>query len=170
MTTAHTPDGLIGASVLRVEDPVLLTGKGCYTDDIQLPGMLHMALLRSPHSHAKILSINTSLAQAMPGIEAVLTGADLSEHLNVPVEFASPPPQPRRLQELRQTTIHTPAPTISVTWQQSTRSVPLQRPRNEPQAHRSSHDPLSEAAGAALLGLLWQEREIVDAFGISFSE
>ncbi len=85
MTTEHPPDGLIGASVLRVEDPVLLRGKGCYTDDIQLPGMLHMALLRSPHSHAKILSINTSLAQAMPGIEAVLTGADLSEHLNVPV-------------------------------------------------------------------------------------
>ena len=85
MTTAHTPDGLIGASVLRVEDPVLLTGKGCYTDDIQLPGMLHMALLRSPYPHAKIMSINTSLAQAMPGIEANMTGADLVEHLRVPV-------------------------------------------------------------------------------------
>ena len=44
----------------RVEDPVLITGKGCYVDDIQLPGMLHMAFLRSPYPHAKILSMQTS--------------------------------------------------------------------------------------------------------------
>src|SRR4029450_11115297 len=85
MTTEHTPGGLIGKSVRRVEDPVLITGKGCYVDDIQLPGMLHMVFLRSPYPHAKILSIHTSAAQAMPGVVAVVTGDDLSEHLHVPV-------------------------------------------------------------------------------------
>src|SRR5215475_6108419 len=85
MTTEHRPDGLIGRSVRRVEDRVLITGKGCYVDDMQLPGMLHMAFLRSPYPHAKILSIHTSAAQAMPGVVAVVTGEDLSEHLHVPV-------------------------------------------------------------------------------------
>src|SRR5437016_3636790 len=85
MTTEHATNGFIGASVRRVEDPVLITGKGCYVDDIQLPGMLHMAFLRSPYPHAKILSINTSTAQAMPGVVAVVTGNDLSESLHVPV-------------------------------------------------------------------------------------
>src|SRR5215813_9872191 len=85
MTTEHTPGGLIGRSVRRVEDPVLITGKGCYVDDIQLPGMLHMAFLRSPYPHAKILSIQTSAAQAMPGVVAIVTGEDLSERLHVPV-------------------------------------------------------------------------------------
>jgi aerobic carbon-monoxide dehydrogenase large subunit len=84
MTTEHTPSGLIGASIRRVEDPILVTGKGCYTDDVQLPGMLHLAFLRSLHPHAKIVSINTSPAKAMPGVLAVVTGADLSERLNVP--------------------------------------------------------------------------------------
>src|SRR5262249_39249351 len=85
MTTEHTPRGLIGRSVRRVEDPVLVTGRGCYVDDIQLPGMLHMAFLRSPYPHAKILSVQTSVAQAMPGVVAVVTGADLSERLQVPL-------------------------------------------------------------------------------------
>jgi carbon-monoxide dehydrogenase large subunit len=85
MTTEHMPGGLIGKSVRRVEDPVLVTGKGCYVDDIQLTGMLHMAFLRSPYPHAKILSIQTSAAQAMPGVVAVVTGDDLSERLHVPV-------------------------------------------------------------------------------------
>ena len=98
MTTEHTPGGLIGRSVRRVEDPVLITGKGCYVDDIQLPGMLHMAFLRSPYPHAKIVSIHTSAAQAMPGVVAVVTGDDLSERLHVPVMPLVPgmkiPPHP----------------------------------------------------------------------------
>ncbi|HEV8342079.1 MAG TPA: xanthine dehydrogenase family protein molybdopterin-binding subunit [Candidatus Binatia bacterium] len=84
MTTEHTPSGLIGASIRRVEDPVLVAGKGCYTDDIQLPRMLHLAFLRSPYPHAKVISINTTAAKAMPGVEAVLTGAELGERLSVP--------------------------------------------------------------------------------------
>ena len=84
MTTEHTTTGLIGASIRRVEDAPLITGAGCYTDDIQLPRMLHMALLRSPYPHAKIISINTNAAKAMAGVIAVVTGDDLSERLHVP--------------------------------------------------------------------------------------
>ena len=84
MTTEHTTDGLIGASIRRVEDPALITGKGCYVDDMQLPGMLHMAFLRTTHPHAKIISINTTAAKAMPGVVAVVTGADVAQ-LQIPV-------------------------------------------------------------------------------------
>src|SRR3974377_1286858 len=98
MTTEHTPNGLIGAPSRRVEDRVLITGKGCYTDDIQLPGMLYMALLRSPYPHARIISIDTKAARAMAGVEAVVTGADIGEHLNVPAPIMVPnqkmPPHP----------------------------------------------------------------------------
>jgi aerobic carbon-monoxide dehydrogenase large subunit len=84
MTTEHAPAGLIGASIRRFEDPLLVTGKGCYVDDLQLPGTLHLAFLRSPYPHAKIISINTSAAKSLSGVEAVLTGTDLAERLNVP--------------------------------------------------------------------------------------
>src|SRR5947208_1957553 len=67
MTTEHTTTGLIGASIRRVEDAPLITGVGCYTEDIQLPRMLHMALLRSPYPHAKIISINPSTAKKKGG-------------------------------------------------------------------------------------------------------
>src|ERR687892_1960611 len=83
MTTEHTSNGLIGASIRRVEDPILVTGKGCYVDDVELPGLLHMAFLRTPYPHAKITSINTSAAKAMAGVAAVVAGADI-EHLNIP--------------------------------------------------------------------------------------
>ena len=98
MTTEHTPNGLIGASPKRVEDPPLITGKGCYVDDINLPGMLHLAFQRSPYPHAKIISIDTSKAKAMPGVEAVITGNDLSEKLNLAPSQVLPnmkiPPHP----------------------------------------------------------------------------
>ncbi len=83
MTTEHEVTGLIGASPKRVEDPPLITGKGCYTDDINLPGMLYLAFQRSPYPHAKIVSIDTSKAKTMPGVELVVTGNDLSEKLNL---------------------------------------------------------------------------------------
>src|SRR5262245_52950849 len=84
MTTEHIPAGLIGAPIRRVEDEPLITGKGCYTEDIQLAGMLHLAFLRSFYPHAKIISIDTSLAKAMAGVVTVVTGNDLGEQLNVP--------------------------------------------------------------------------------------
>ena len=76
-TEQSSPTKLIGASIRRVEDPPLLTGQGCYVDDVKLPGILHVAIHRSTHPHARLLSIDTTEAAAMPGVECVLTGADI---------------------------------------------------------------------------------------------
>jgi len=67
----------LSQSVRRVEDPRLLLGHGRYTDDIALTGTAHGHVLRSPHAHAKITSIDVSAAKAMPGVLAIMTGADL---------------------------------------------------------------------------------------------
>ena len=72
---------LFGASVKRREDPRLITGKGVYTDDIRLPGMSYMAVLRSPYAHAKITRLDTSRAAEMPGVILVLTASDLEGKL-----------------------------------------------------------------------------------------
>ncbi len=66
----------IGQSVPRTEDPRLLRGRGSYVDDFALPNQAHAVMVRSPHAHAEIKSIDVSAAQAMPGVLAVLTGAD----------------------------------------------------------------------------------------------
>jgi len=66
----------IGQSVLRREDPRLLTGRGRYYDDLRLADQLHAAIVRSPHAHADIKSIDTRAALQMPGVHAVLTGKD----------------------------------------------------------------------------------------------
>ncbi|MEK6719575.1 MAG: xanthine dehydrogenase family protein molybdopterin-binding subunit [Chloroflexota bacterium] len=68
---------VLGTSVKRVEDPRLITGGGRYLDDITMPGMTHMAILRSPYAHANIRSIDASAAKAMPGVVAVFVGADI---------------------------------------------------------------------------------------------
>jgi carbon-monoxide dehydrogenase large subunit len=65
--------------MLRKEDPRFVRGLGRYCDDIQLPGMLHMAILRSPYAHARIVSVDTSRALAHPKVKAVVTGADLAD-------------------------------------------------------------------------------------------
>ena len=65
-------------SAMRVEDDPLLRGTGCYTDDVTLPGQAYACVLRSPHAHARIASIGTTAARAMPGVHAVLTHADLA--------------------------------------------------------------------------------------------
>jgi aerobic carbon-monoxide dehydrogenase large subunit len=72
--------GFIGESIKRKEDDRFIRGKGNYVDDIVLPGMLHMAILRSPFAHAKIHSIDTAAAQALPGVVAVVTGKLLEQH------------------------------------------------------------------------------------------
>lgn len=69
---------LIGSAVKRKEDPRLITGNACFTDDIKLPGMLYAAFLRSPHAHAAIRRIDTSKASRLPGVTAVFTGRDLA--------------------------------------------------------------------------------------------
>ena len=66
-----------GQSVQRTEDLALITGRGQYADDLSVPGQQQLVFLRSPYAHAKILSIDTASAQAMPGVIAVYTGADL---------------------------------------------------------------------------------------------
>ncbi len=66
----------LGQSVPRFEDPRLIQGAGHYLDDIALPGMAFGHVLRSPHAHARIRSIDTSAAKAAPGVLLVLTGAD----------------------------------------------------------------------------------------------
>ncbi len=70
-----------GAPVQRMEDPRLLRGRGTYVDDIDLPDMLHAAVLRSTHARARILNIDTSAACALPGVHLVLTATDLGEVL-----------------------------------------------------------------------------------------
>jgi aerobic carbon-monoxide dehydrogenase large subunit len=79
MATAHEIRGL-GHSVKRKEDERFLRGRGNYVQDITLPGMLHMELLRSPVAHARITSIDTSAAEALPGVVAVITGEALAAH------------------------------------------------------------------------------------------
>ncbi len=66
----------IGDTVRRKEDSRLLTGRGCYSDDFNLPGQAYGAAVRAPHGHALIRSIDVTEARAMPGVLAVLTGAD----------------------------------------------------------------------------------------------
>ena len=63
-------------SIRRIEDAALLSGRGCYTDDIELKDAAHAAIVRSPHAHARIVSVDTARARAAPGVLAVLTGRD----------------------------------------------------------------------------------------------
>ena len=73
--------GYVGSAHKRVEDPRLITGNAKYLEDIQLPGMLHAAILRSPHAHANIVSVDTTAAAGRPGVVAVYSGKDFA-HLN----------------------------------------------------------------------------------------
>ncbi|MQB01526.1 MAG: carbon-monoxide dehydrogenase large subunit [Actinobacteria bacterium] len=77
--TEHEIAG-VGHSIKRKEDARFIQGKGTYVDDISLPGMLHMAILRSPLAHARIVSIDAERAQALPGVVAVVTGELLGQH------------------------------------------------------------------------------------------
>jgi len=78
---------IIGASLKRKEDPRLLTGRGCYVDDVRLPGMLHAAIVRSPHAHAVIRRIDSAAAQATPGVAMVATAADLGLVRSIPIRL-----------------------------------------------------------------------------------
>src|SRR6266850_493462 len=71
----------VGARIKRREDPSLIRGLGQYVDDVKLPEMLHVAILRSPHAHARIKSIDTAAADQHPGVVAVVTGAALRDQI-----------------------------------------------------------------------------------------
>jgi aerobic carbon-monoxide dehydrogenase large subunit len=79
--TAHSLTARFGSgkSVRRVEDDDLLTGRDRFADNFSLPGQAHLAFVRSPHAHAKILSIDASAASAMPGVVLIVTGAELAQ-------------------------------------------------------------------------------------------
>lgn len=82
----------VGQRLERLEDPRFLTGRGRFVADIKLPGMLHAAFLRSPHPHARILSIETSQARALPGVVGIYTGADIHPDLAMPLTVTAAPP------------------------------------------------------------------------------
>ncbi len=77
MTRNTKPFDVIGKAQRKVEGLSKSTGRAVYTDDIALPGMLHGKILRSPHPHAEIVSIDVSAARALPGVHAVITGRDM---------------------------------------------------------------------------------------------
>ncbi|HEY3058106.1 MAG TPA: xanthine dehydrogenase family protein molybdopterin-binding subunit [Chloroflexota bacterium] len=81
----------VGKSVLRREDPRILAGRGVYIDDVKLPGMLHAAVLRSPHAHARIRSIDTRAAKQVPGVVAILTGQEALEFVTPMPAFCAEP-------------------------------------------------------------------------------
>jgi aerobic carbon-monoxide dehydrogenase large subunit len=80
----HSARQGIGQPVRRGEDRRLITGRGCYSDDVTLPRQAHAAFVRSPHAHARIQGIDVRAAQAVPGVLAVFTGADVAELAGIP--------------------------------------------------------------------------------------
>ena len=80
----------VGQALRRKEDPRMITGRGRYVDDMVVPGMLYMAVVRSPEAHAKITSIDVSEAKALPGIHGVFTGADLDIASPLPMAWVPP--------------------------------------------------------------------------------
>ena len=78
-TTQERPTAQIGAARLRKEDARLITGQTMWTDNITLPGHLHVAFLRSPFAHAKINSVDVSAARQLPGVVAAFSGADFAQ-------------------------------------------------------------------------------------------
>ena len=89
MTTAAGP---VGARTKRNEDPRLLTGRALFVDDIHLADMLHVAFVRSPHAHARILGIDASQAREMEGVVAIYTAEDLGDYWQHGPLLVPPPP------------------------------------------------------------------------------
>src|SRR5262245_66573750 len=91
--THSAPDGF-GQPVLRKEDARLLVGRGCYSDDVNLPGQAYACFVRSPHAHARIGPIETEAALATPGVIVVLTGADAAADGVKPITHSPMPSNP----------------------------------------------------------------------------
>jgi len=85
---------LFGAPIKRNEDPRLLTGQALFVDDVELPGLLHVAFLRSPFGHAKLGAIDVEAARALPGVVAVYTAADLGAYWQPGPPLVPEPPIP----------------------------------------------------------------------------
>ena len=81
MEPRTTPEvGGMGHSMKRKEDPRLIRGRGNFVDDMQLPGMVYLDIVRSPFAHAKLKAINTDKALKVPGVLAVITGETLAKY------------------------------------------------------------------------------------------
>jgi len=80
----------VGQALRRKEDPRMITGRGRYVDDMVVPGMLYMAVVRSPEAHAKIVSTDGSAALALPGIHGVFFGEDLELGAGLPMAWVPP--------------------------------------------------------------------------------
>jgi carbon-monoxide dehydrogenase large subunit len=82
----------IGERIKRNEDPRLLTGRALFVDDVEMPGMLHAAFLRSDYAHARLLGVDASAARELPGVVAVYTAADMGDDWQPGPPLVSPPP------------------------------------------------------------------------------
>lgn len=89
MTTAPERPKMVGQALKRREDPQLIVGNASYLDDLKLPGMLHAAVLRSPYAHARIVSVDTAAARALPGVAAVFVGEDMLDIGPMPCAWAA---------------------------------------------------------------------------------
>jgi aerobic carbon-monoxide dehydrogenase large subunit len=98
----------VGVTKLRKEDAHLVTGRSRWTDNIQLPGLLHLALVRSPMAHARVTDVDVSAALEQPGVVAAYTGADLVEHWSGGLPCAWPVTEDMR------TPVHLPLATDEV--------------------------------------------------------
>jgi len=91
---ARTPKGgYIGAPIPRREDARLLTGRGTFVDDLEVPGVAHAAMVRSPHAHARVRRIETEAARALPGVLAIVTAEDIAD-IQKPWPARMPSPVP----------------------------------------------------------------------------
>ncbi|HSU87987.1 MAG TPA: xanthine dehydrogenase family protein molybdopterin-binding subunit [Terriglobia bacterium] len=88
----------VGQAMKRKEDPRLVSGTSTYVDDVVLPGMLHMAVTRSIHAHARIKRVDTSKAQKLPGVVAVVTGEEVAAHCG-PIPCAASLPNMKNAQQ-----------------------------------------------------------------------
>src|SRR5687768_1209423 len=93
MATSPALPKLVGQRIKRREDPRLIQGGATYVDDVKIAGMQHLAFKRSDVAHGRIRSIDTSAAEAMEGVEAVFTGAQIAEFL-APMPIGTPFPSP----------------------------------------------------------------------------
>jgi len=85
-------DKMIGKRIRRNEDPRLLTGQALFVDDVEVPGMLHAAFVRSDYAHARLLSVDASAARQRPGVVAVFTAEDMGDDWRPGPPLVSPPP------------------------------------------------------------------------------
>jgi len=112
----------IGAPLRRREDHRFLTGNGRFVADIEFPGALHCAIVRSPHAHARIRKVDISTARAAPGVAAVFTGADMAADGMAPMRpmwavrsrDGSPMAEPPRFALARDTVRHVGEPVVAV--------------------------------------------------------